>query len=130
MIDKLDLDMIGVGPFIAHPQTPLSKAATGSLEIALKTVALLRIITKNTHIPATTAVGSVDKTGRQKALRRGANVLMPNITPCKYRKYYQIYPNKICVDENPSDCKSCLFTMIKMFNRKRAVGYGHSLKNK
>jgi biotin synthase len=88
----------------------------------------LRIITKNTHLPATTAVGSIDKTGRQKALRAGANVLMPNVTSREYRKYYEIYPNKICVEENPLDCKSCIARMVKTLNRKIGLGYGHSLK--
>jgi biotin synthase len=128
MINQLDLDMVGVGPFIPHPHTPLSKSKLGTLDLVLKIVSLLRIITKNTHLPATTAVGSIDKTGRQKALRAGANVLMPNVTSRKYRKYYEIYPNKICVDENRLDCKNCMARMVKTLNRKIGMGYGHSLK--
>jgi biotin synthase len=92
--EKLDLDMIGVGPFIAHPHTPLAGAPAVPIEQVLKAVALTRIVTRNTHIPATTATGSIDAAGRERALRAGANVVMPDITPPQYRSLYEIYPGK------------------------------------
>jgi len=121
---KLDLDMIGIGPFIAHPHTPLAGAAGGSLGLVLKAVALTRILTKDTNIPATTAVGTVDSKGRQKALACGANVLMPNMTPAKYRKYYEIYPDKICISEDSIKCTSCVGRMIRSMGRSVAAGHG------
>jgi biotin synthase len=91
---KYDFDMIGIGPFIAHPQTPLAWAANGRLDRTLKVLAITRMITRDTNMPATTATGVLDQEGRQKALRAGANVIMPDMTPLMYRRYYQIYPGK------------------------------------
>lgn len=129
LLKKLDLDMIGVGPFIPHPETPLQHDASGTLELVLKFIALVRLITKNTHIPATTALGSIHPLGRQMALLRGANILMPNVTPEKYRRFYEIYPNKICITEKPADCSGCIGGMIHSLGRKIGHGPGHSLKS-
>lgn len=125
---ELDLDMIGVGPFIPHPETPLGDTRRGSLDWTLRGVALARILTRDTNIPATTAVGSIDPDGREKALRCGANVIMPNLTPVRHRKHYEIYPNKICLSERPSDCGVCVTDMIASLGRKVAKGYGHRFK--
>jgi len=125
---NLDLDMIGIGPFIPHPDTPLKDSQCGSLIDTLKTVAVTRIVTKNTHIPATTAVGSIEIEGRQKALQCGANVIMPNLTPVEYREYYQLYPNKICLTEKPSSCRACLEGIVRSLGRTIAQGCGPSLK--
>lgn len=126
----LELDMIGVGPFIPHPDTPLGAAPGGSLELTLKVVALARLLTLNAHIPATTAMGSIDPQGRQKALRCGANVIMPNVGPLEYRKDYSIYPDKICTSDSAEKCAGCVASMISGLGRTRAEGFGHSLKKK
>ena len=128
LFKKMDLDMIGIGPFIANPDTPLAGSAGGTLDLALRMVALTRIVTKNTHIPATTAMGSIDPQGRQKALRCGANVLMPNISPVEHRADYSLYPGKICVNDQPEQCAGCIDAMLKGLDRERAGGFGHSLK--
>ena len=128
LLQKLDLDMIGIGPFIANPETPLKGSPSGTLDLTLKAVAILRIITKNTHIPATTAMGSIEAGGREKALRCGANVLMPNVTPVKYREHYQLYPNKICIKDQPGDCAACIAGMVHALGRTIATDPGHSLK--
>lgn len=128
LFKKLDLDMVGIGPFIANPDTPLAGSAGGTLDLALRMVALTRIVTKNTHIPATTAMGSIDPQGRQKALRCGANVLMPNISPVEHRVDYSLYPGKICVNDKPEQCAGCVDAMLKSLGRFRAEGFGHSLK--
>ncbi|MBF0485407.1 MAG: [FeFe] hydrogenase H-cluster radical SAM maturase HydE [Candidatus Omnitrophica bacterium] len=128
LMEKLDLDMIGIGPFIANPQTPLNDAPSGTLDLTLKTLALIRIVTKNTHLPATTAMGSMDPQGREKALQCGANVLMPNVTPTMYREHYQLYPNKICIKDKPGDCWMCISGMVRMLGRVVAEDPGHSLK--
>jgi biotin synthase len=127
--ERLDLDMVGIGPFIANPDTPLGLAGSGTLDAALRMVALTRIVTKNTHIPATTAMGSIDPQGRQKALRCGANVLMPNISPTEHRVDYSLYPGKICTSEAPEQCAGCVDAMLASLGRTRAEGFGHSLKN-
>jgi biotin synthase len=128
LLKKLNLDMIGVGPFLPHPLTPLKDAEKPALAVVLKTVALVRILTKNSHMPATTAIGTLHPLGRQKALSCGANVLMPNLTPLKYRKDYQIYPNKICLTEEAETCQSCTRTMVLSLGRTIADHAGDSLK--
>ncbi|MEN6371519.1 MAG: [FeFe] hydrogenase H-cluster radical SAM maturase HydE [Armatimonadota bacterium] len=128
LFKELDVDMAGIGPFIPHPDTPLGCAAQGSLEMALRMVALARIVTRNALLPATTAAGSVDEFGREKALQAGANVVMPNHTPLVYRVDYEIYPNKRCITEDPEKCGSCLTARILSVGRTVATGKGHSLK--
>ena len=130
LMNELDLDMIGIGPFIPDPHTPLKDAQGGTLEMTLKTLAVIRITTKNTHLPATTAMGSINPYGRQKALKCGANVLMPNVTPTSYRKHYQLYPNKICIKDKPGDCALCISGMVAKLDRSIATDAGHSLKQR
>lgn len=125
---ELSLDMIGIGPFIAHPHTPLAAKKSGALGLTLRAIALTRIVTKDAHIPATTAVGTVDVGGRQKALECGANILMPNMTPVKYRKFYEIYPDKICISEDALSCHGCVKQMINGLGRKVGGGCGDSFK--
>lgn len=128
LFKELQLDMVGIGPFIANPDTPMAGAENGTLDLGLRMVALTRIVTRDTHIPATTAMGSIDPQGRQKALRCGANVLMPNISPTENRPDYRLYPGKICTDEAPEKCAGCVDAMLRSLGRERAEGSGHSLK--
>lgn len=92
---ELDADMIGIGPFIPHPQTPLKNENTGNLDIAIKVMALTRVLLPDINIPATTAMESLREDGRLLALQSGANVVMPNLTDEFHRKMYEIYPNKV-----------------------------------
>jgi biotin synthase len=126
---ELELDMVGLGPYISHPNTPLQGSANGTMEMVLKVTALTRIVTQNTHMPATTATGTIDAEGRQKALQCGANVLMPNSTPRKYREHYLIYPDKICIDEEPHKCRFCVESMVMGLGRTISHDAGHSLKS-
>jgi len=128
LFDELQLDMVGNGPFISHADTPLKDTRGGDLTTSLKVAALTRLVTLNAHIPATSALGAIHPEGRQKAFGTGANVIMPNITPKKYRKHYQIYPGKICIDESPRDCSNCISHMLKTLGRTISKGYGHSLR--
>lgn len=130
LLKELDADMAGIGPFIPNPRTPLSGEKGGSLLTALKAVALARLILRNAHIPATTAMGSLDPQGRQKALKAGANVVMPNVTPMQYREMYQLYPNKICLADDPGHCRSCITGIIHSLGRSVAADHGHTLKRK
>ncbi len=97
---RLGVDMAGVGPFIPNPDTPLAKAAQEPLEKSLFATALVRIACPETHIPATTAAGSLASDGREQTLKCGANVLMPNLTPTENKKDYLLYPGKICLNES------------------------------
>jgi biotin synthase len=94
LLKSLDIDMIGIGPFIPHPGTPLGNHPAGSTDLVLNMLAVLRIATKDTNIPATTALGVLDPMARRKAFEVGANVFMPNFTPDPYTAYYEIYPGK------------------------------------
>jgi biotin synthase len=130
LLQRLCPDMIGIGPFLPHHNTPLAGASPGSLELTLRVLAVIRIMMPDTHIPATTAMGTVKKDGRQMALQCGANVIMPNITPAIYRKHYEIYPNKIGRDEAPSDSYAHVKEMLKLLGRTVSEGYGHSIKKR
>lgn len=121
-------DMAGIGPYIPHPDTPLSGSPAGTVEMTLKMVALARIVTRDALIPATTAIGSIDELGREKALEAGADVVMPNYTPLKYRVYYEIYPNKRCISEDPDQCHGCMRLRIKSVGRTISTEQGHSRK--
>lgn len=129
LFKEFDVDMVGIGPFIPHPNTPFAGEPQGSLETTLRMVALARIVTRNALIPATTATGSIDEFGREKALKAGANVVMPNHTPLAYRVDYEIYPNKKCVNEDPILCGPCLAARIMSVGRTIGTGKGHSPKH-
>jgi biotin synthase len=124
---NLDLDMIGVGPYIAHPDTPIAGEQSGTVDMTLKVVALTRIVTKDTNIPATTALATLrPEDGREMALEAGANVLMPNVTPVKYRAMYELYPDKVCIDEGSNQCWHCTQRRIVSIGRQLGRGSGVS----
>jgi biotin synthase len=112
--------MFGMGPYIEHEETPLYALRHLLLplrerfELTLKMIAILRIMMKDVNIAATTALQAIDKMGREKALKIGANVIMPNITPGMYRNDYLLYQNKPCTDENADDCTPCLEARVQM----------------
>ena len=90
----LDADMLGIGPFIAHPDTPLAGIDNDDLELVLRVIAAARLITRNTNIPSTTALATLHPQGRLLALQAGANVVMPDFTPDIYKTRYDIYPGR------------------------------------
>lgn len=95
---EIDADMVGIGPLIPHPDTPLAKENSNNFDLALKVMALTRIMLPQANIPATTAMETIKENGRILALNSGANIIMPNFTDVEYRKNYAIYPNKIATD--------------------------------
>lgn len=125
---ETDVHMIGLGPYIEHPETPLHSFSKELLPLSerlfltLKTIAILRIIMKDINIAAATALQSIDKTGREKAIVCGANIIMPNVTPGKFRDLYKLYENKPCTDEEPEDCISCLHVRMALINH--TIGFG------
>lgn len=129
---RLDLDMIGIGPFIPHPDTPLRDTRNvfdDDRDMFFVAVAALRIANPDAHIPATTAFDAVfPGRGRNLALKRGANVFMPNATPGRFRADYQLYPDKPCVDEETDQCAACVLGRVRGIGRKIGLGPGHSRK--
>ena len=87
-------------------------------------MAIVRIMLKNINIPATTAMETLNPNGRLIALQSGANVVMPNVTSTEYRSKYEIYPDKICINDQPSKCRNCIETKIKSIGREIAKDYG------
>jgi biotin synthase len=120
-----DIDMIGMGPFIPHPDTPLGGEACPDVEtrvrLALLMIAATRLALKDVNIASTTALQALDPIGREKGLRFGANVVMPQVTPQDVRRDYQLYPGKPCLEENAGECQSCLGMRIEFAGRK--IGY-------
>jgi biotin synthase len=140
---ELELDMIGVGPYIPHPQTPLGaqqggqegdEQVPGTLEMGLRVIALARIVCPGANIPSTTALATLDrKAGREMGLCWGANVVMPNLTPLKYRQLYEIYPSKAASTETAEESRDAAFRQIEHLGRSLGQGRGdspHHLQNK
>jgi biotin synthase len=123
-LKELGIDMAGIGPFIPHPDTPLKNEKGGSLSLALRTMAVMRILMPDINIPATTAMESLHPKGRLMALQAGANVVMPNVNTPEYKKLYELYPNKICTKEEPVQCKTCIGIKIQSIGRKIGTTYG------
>lgn len=123
---SLDVDMIGMGPYIVHKQTPMavheSEMASRRQEVyqlALNMIAVTRLVLRNVNIAATTALQAMKPTGREEGLTYGANVIMPQLTPTEFRKDYQLYEGKPCLDENRDQCRMCL--------EKRITGVGRAI---
>ena len=133
---ELDLDMIGIGPYIPHVDTPLGSGALrpaiapseqvpANEEMVYKMIALTRIACPTANIPSTTALATINRVdGRKLGLKAGANVVMPNLTPTKYRRLYEIYPEKACIDESADDCSQCLRGQIHSLGRFAGEGQG------
>jgi biotin synthase len=131
---ELDLDMIGIGPFIPHPGTPLGRDAAPAPDqvpatelMTYKAVALARLVCPAANIPSTSALATLNlASGRELALGRGANILMPVMTPVAYRARYEIYPGKACASESAAQCERCVRGRILALGRPIGVGRGDS----
>ena len=125
---NFDADMIGIGPFIPNQDTPLKDAEGGKFAIALRFVALLRLLMPDINIPATTAMETLEPNARVIALQAGANVVMPNVTEGDYRRKYLLYPGKICINDTPDKCRSCIGGKIMGIGRRVSTAYGYRNK--
>ncbi|MCC8017406.1 MAG: [FeFe] hydrogenase H-cluster radical SAM maturase HydE [Lachnospiraceae bacterium] len=110
-------EMVGIGPFIPHHDTQFSDEAAGSVELTLFLLSVIRIMLPHVLLPATTALGTLSPVGRERGMLAGANVVMPNLSPAKNRKQYELYDNKICTGEEAAECRGCLE------NRMKSVGF-------
>lgn len=125
---ELDIDMCGMGPYIEHEDTPLYEyrhllqTRQERFDLALKMIAVLRILMPDINIAAATALQAIDPAGREKAVAIGANVIMPNLTPMTHRKDYLLYEDKPCLDEDAELCKQCLEARIHLAGSE--IGYG------
>lgn len=141
LFKELDLDMIGIGPYIPHPDTPLGREFLDNYKLdeekfvpntelmTYKVLALTRIVCPDTNIPATTALATINNSkGRILGLQRGANVIMPNITPTRYKKLYELYPGKSSADDDPEIIHQNIINTIKEAGRIPGKGKGSHKK--
>ena len=110
-------EMIGLGPFLPHSDTPFKDEPKGSYELTLFLISLCRLMLPHALIPATTALGTIKPLGREEGVQAGANVIMPNLSPVAVRKKYMLYDNKICTGDSSSECRGCIE------KRMEAIGY-------
>lgn len=112
-LKKLEPQMVGIGPFIPHHETQFAQEQSGSVELTLALLSIIRILLPKVLLPATTALGTADPLGREKGLEAGANVVMPNLSPVRNRKQYELYDNKICTGEEAAECRGCLARRVE-----------------
>lgn len=123
-IKELSPEMIGIGPFIPHHETPFAQYTQGSLEQTLKLISIIRLMMPNALIPSTTALGTINPNGRELGMQHGANVVMPNLSPTSVRKKYELYDNKICTGDEAAECRFCLERRVKKVGYELTVDRG------
>lgn len=123
-IQDLQPQMVGIGPFIPHPKTPLGGFPAGTVNKTLWMLALTRLLLPEVLLPATTELGTIDPTGREKALQAGANVVMPNLSPTEVRAKYELYQDKICTGDEAAECRSCIEQRIRKAGFQVNMGRG------
>jgi len=125
-LQELQPQMVGIGPFIPHHDTRFANEPSGTTELTLFLLGLIRIMLPGVLLPATTALGTVDPTGREKAIMAGANVVMPNLSPRDVRDKYLLYDNKICTGDEAAECRNCIEGRINSIGYKVVVDRGDS----
>jgi len=128
-LQDLEPDMIGIGPFISHKDTPFKNCENGSARLTLRLISILRLLFPYVLLPSTTALGTISPTGRELGLQAGANVVMPNLTPVRYREQYELYDNKICTGEEAAECRGCLEKRIEAAGYRAVTDRGDVAKN-
>ena len=126
-IKELRPHMVGIGPFISHKDTPFRHEKSGTLELTLFMLGLIRLTLPNVLLPSTTALGTIHPEGREKGILAGANVVMPNLSPVSVRKKYLLYDNKICTGDESAQCRTCLEKRISSIGYNIVVSKGDAL---
>ncbi len=123
-LKELSPEMVGIGPFLPHHETPFAKEPKGSMELTLILISILRLMLPEALIPATTALGTIHPKGREEGILSGANVVMPNLSPTRVRKNYELYDNKICTGDEAAECRFCLDRRMKGIGYELTVNRG------
>ena len=126
-LQELQPQMVGIGPFIPHHDTVYAGEKPGSVELTLFLLSVIRLILPKVLLPATTALGTLDPNGREKGLAAGANVVMPNLSPVRNRKLYELYDNKICTGDEAAECRACLSRRVEKAGYQLVVERGDAL---
>ncbi|MGN0172863.1 MAG: [FeFe] hydrogenase H-cluster radical SAM maturase HydE [Acutalibacteraceae bacterium] len=129
-IKEFQPEMVGIGPFLSHNQTPFSNEPNGSVRLTLMLLSIIRLMIPEVLLPATTALGTAAGDGREKGILAGANVVMPNLSPVSVRKKYALYDNKICTGEEAAECKFCLSNRVKSIGYEIVSSRGDNIKFK
>lgn len=129
-LKELGPHMIGIGPYITHKDTPFKDKKSGSLELTLRLISILRLMFPTALIPATTALGTIHPLGREMGLKAGANVVMPNLSPVSVRKKYELYENKICTGEEAAECRGCLEQRVMSAGYRIVVDRGDNVETR
>lgn len=127
-LQELGPDMIGIGPYITHEDTPFAGKENGSVSLTLRLIAILRLMFPYALIPSTTALGTIHPQGRELGLKAGANVVMPNLSPVSVRKLYALYENKICTGEEAAQCRGCLERRVQSAGYRIVTNIGNVKK--
>ena len=117
-------EMIGVGPFLPHQDTPFRAEPAGSVELTLLVLALCRLMLPDVLLPATTALGTAESDGRIRGVLAGCNVVMPNLSPAAVRKHYMLYDNKAGTGMTPEQSVRLLQTQMAGIGYEVAIGRG------
>lgn len=123
-LKELAPHMVGIGPFIPHHDTRYAEESAGSVARTVLLLSMIRILLPTALIPATTALGTLDETGREKGLAAGANVVMPNLSPLKNRRQYELYDNKICTGEEAAECRADLAARVEKIGYRLVCSRG------
>ena len=123
-LHELQPQMVGIGPFIPHHDTPFASEQSGTAELTLFLLGLIRLMLPAVLLPATTALGTIDPMGREKGILAGANVVMPNLSPREVRDKYLLYDNKICTGDEAAECRHCIELLISSIGYQVVVDRG------
>ncbi len=126
-LKELNPQMVGIGPFIPHHDTKFRDEPSGSLELTLFLLGIIRLMLPKVLLPATTALGTIHPMGRERGIQAGANVVMPNLSPVGVRKDYSLYDNKICTGDEAAECRMCLQRRMESIGYQVVVSRGDSL---
>lgn len=127
-IEEFKPDMCGIGPFVPHHNTSFRDMPCGTVELTCFLLSLIRLIHPPVLLPSTTALGTIDPLGREKGIKAGANVVMPNLSPVSVRKKYELYDNKICTGDESAQCRNCLSARMESIGYRIVAARGDIIK--
>lgn len=127
-VKEFEPDMCGIGPFIPQSETPLGNENGGTLDQTVVLLSLIRLLLPHVLLPASTALGSVDPLGREKGIKAGGNVVMPNLSPTEVRDKYALYDGKICTGDEAAECRMCIEGRMRRFGYEVEVNRGDNVK--
>ncbi|WP_297435705.1 [FeFe] hydrogenase H-cluster radical SAM maturase HydE [uncultured Clostridium sp.] len=127
-VKEFEPAMCGIGPFIPQKDTPLGDEEGGTLEKTILMLSIVRLLLPEVLLPATTALGTIDPTGREKGIKAGGNVVMPNLSPTSVREKYALYDGKICTGDEAAECRMCIERRMKKFGYDVEVNRGDNVK--